>query len=460
MNYQIDFDKYLPQLTKDIQNLVRIPSIRDDETATADAPYGLEVRQALDFMHDLGIREGLKVGDVFPYTAHIEPQNNGQGSRVDIASHVDVVPTGSLDNWDYQPFGAEIVDGRMYGRGTVDMKRNAIISFYALKIIQDYQIPLKNQLRVVIGTDEENDMTDIPKYIAKEQAPDFAITPDGSFPLQIGEKGATTWEYTGQVPEETVIASVQGGAGSNVVASEAQFVLNGTFAEELEKLAQAKDWTVHVELKDDQTILTVYGISAHASTPELGDSAITRGFELIATLTHDSFAEKWTRLFRNYDGIGFDIARYHEIMGALTLNQGVIEKDETGKLFFTIDVRYPTSISEPELTAAFDREFADFESRKSFDTAPILSDVNLPANQILLNTFHTHFPEHSIEPIISGGVSYSKVLPNCVSFGATFQSDEYVAHQANEYIKMDSLVPLLTLYTEVFIQLGQADKLV
>lgn len=456
---KIDFAKYLPQMIEDIQGLVRIPSIRDDEAASPEAPYGPEVRKALEYMHSLAERDDLKVGDVYPYTVHMEPHNAGKNRRIDVVSHIDVVPVGALSNWTKEPFAAEIVDGRMYGRGTSDMKRNAILTYYAVKVLQDYQIPLKNTIRIVIGSDEESDMTDIPQYVLNEGAPDFAITPDGQFPLQIGEKGATTWEYSGDLGLETVIKSVVGGAGANVVASEATFVIADGVNLGLENYAKEREWPIDIKEVNGETTMTVYGISAHASTPEAGDSAITRGFEIIANTYNDAFADKWTRLFRPYDGSGFGVGRNHDIMGPLTLNQGVIAKSTDGKIQFTIDVRYPTNITEPELTAAFTKEFAEIPFVKSFDTAPILSDVNLAANQLLLKTFHQHFPDHAIEPIISGGVSYSKVMPNCVSFGMNFQSDKHVAHQADEYIEMHTLEDLLKLYTDVFIQLGQSDQL-
>ena len=41
----------------------------------------------------------------------------------------------------------------------------------------------------------------------------------------------------------------------------------------------------------------------------------------------------------------------------------------------------------------------------------------------------------------------------------SFQHDAHVAHQADEYIEMDTLEKLLKLYTDAFIQLGQADQL-
>ena len=79
---KIDFAHYIPQMIEDIQGLVRIPSIRDDEAATTDAPYGPEVRKALDFMHDLAVRDDMKVGDtvgatgtdtIYPVSAELTP---------------------------------------------------------------------------------------------------------------------------------------------------------------------------------------------------------------------------------------------------------------------------------------------------------------------------------------------------------------------------------------------------
>src|SRR5699024_4388699 len=147
--------------------------------------------------------------------------------------------------------------------------------------------------------------------------------------------------------------------------------------------------------------------------------------------------------FRPYDGSGFDVARNHDIMGPLTLNQGVIEKTADGQIAFTIDVRYPTNITEPELTAAFTKEFADIPFAKSFDTAPILSRVNLSANHLFLDTFTRHRPYHGTDPLIAGGESYSKVRPSCVSFWMRFEHGEHVAHQADEYSEMDTLEKLL-----------------
>ncbi|WP_423750863.1 M20 family metallopeptidase [Salinirarus marinus] len=45
--------------------------------------------------------------------------------------HVDVVPAGDLDNWSHDPYGAEIDDGKLYGRGSADMKTGVALGMLA-----------------------------------------------------------------------------------------------------------------------------------------------------------------------------------------------------------------------------------------------------------------------------------------------------------------------------------------
>ena len=47
-----------------------------------------------------------------------------QGKHIAFAGHTDVVPPGNETSWTYPPFSATIVDGKLFGRGTEDMKGN------------------------------------------------------------------------------------------------------------------------------------------------------------------------------------------------------------------------------------------------------------------------------------------------------------------------------------------------
>ena len=91
------------------QKLVRIPGVSGQEGAVADA-----VEQA---MRDLGYREvtrdsfGTVLGQVGP---------EGASTCLLFDGHMDVVPV--VGEWSVDPFGGEIRDGRLWGRGSTDMK--------------------------------------------------------------------------------------------------------------------------------------------------------------------------------------------------------------------------------------------------------------------------------------------------------------------------------------------------
>ena len=58
-------------------------------------------------------------------------------------SHIDVMPADDADEWTSPPFEPEIRDGKLYGRGTADMKSGLMASVMAVKLLQDagYEIP-------------------------------------------------------------------------------------------------------------------------------------------------------------------------------------------------------------------------------------------------------------------------------------------------------------------------------
>ena len=73
--------------------------------------------------------------------------------------HTDVVPVGDVDAWTVDPFGAEVKDGFMYGRGATDMK-SGVAAFAAAAIDFIANTPPTGSIVLAITGDEEGDATD------------------------------------------------------------------------------------------------------------------------------------------------------------------------------------------------------------------------------------------------------------------------------------------------------------
>ncbi|WP_338653828.1 M20 family metallopeptidase [Lysinibacillus sp. Y5S-8] len=72
------------------------------------------------------------------------------------SGHLDTVPVGDVP-WHYEPFSADIVDGKMYGRGTADMKGGVAALLEAMIILKEKKIPLKGDLLFLGTAGEEVD---------------------------------------------------------------------------------------------------------------------------------------------------------------------------------------------------------------------------------------------------------------------------------------------------------------
>jgi acetylornithine deacetylase len=82
--------------------------------------------------------------------------NGGEGARSLILNgHIDVVPAGDPAAWTHAPFAAEIADGKIWGRGTVDMKGGIAAMITAVEAIQLAGIRLQGDVLIESVVDEE-----------------------------------------------------------------------------------------------------------------------------------------------------------------------------------------------------------------------------------------------------------------------------------------------------------------
>ena len=79
-----------------------------------------------------------------------------QGLRLMYHAHIDTVPAGDLDRWSVDPFGGQLISGKVYGRGTGDDKGSVAAQVMALVTLARAGIPLNGSLQIVAVADEES----------------------------------------------------------------------------------------------------------------------------------------------------------------------------------------------------------------------------------------------------------------------------------------------------------------
>ena len=144
--------------------LIAVPSLDGEETAVQEhvaaqmEHCGLEVdvweldfdelSQHPAFSMEAERENGLGVVGVMG-------EDGGRRSLI-LNGHVDVVPVGDESLWQYPPWQGTVVEGRVYGRGAVDMKGGLCCALFAAKALRDAGVRLKGRLMVesVIGEED------------------------------------------------------------------------------------------------------------------------------------------------------------------------------------------------------------------------------------------------------------------------------------------------------------------
>ena len=112
-------------------------------------------------------------------------------------------------------------------------------------------------------------MQDLEYYEEKIGLPDVGFSPDAEFPLINTEKGIMQMTLNAQVQDEKLL-SIACGTRPNVVPGAAKAVIAGDWREQAAEAFETEDedYALETELQDGNTLITVTGVPAHASTPE------------------------------------------------------------------------------------------------------------------------------------------------------------------------------------------------
>ncbi|MGI6005586.1 MAG: dipeptidase PepV [Christensenellales bacterium] len=453
-------DQYIDEHRQDLieiaKRLCSIESVKT-EPAAENAPFGDGCRRVLDEMLSLCREAGFEIHDAQGYAGHAQ-MGEGEG-LVGIMVHLDVVPVG--DGWSSPPFEAAVVDGRLIARGAQDNKGPAVAVFLAMKAIAAYEVPLKKRVRLIFGCDEENGMKDLEYYFEHNEMPEIGFSPDAQYPVINCEKHILHSILRSDVKPSGLIKGIEAGTRFNVVPETATVYLSEPLdaARRRQAVEYAVQMGVQVDIMKDR--LVVYGVSAHASTPNEGVNAAQHLLQLadrmrLAEGESRSALQALAKLLKlETNGAGLGMRFTDNVSGALTNNLGILKLDEEGLRAY-LDMRCPVEKTKEELVSALENaaEQTGFGLEVANWQEGIYVDSGSELVQALLDAYHRQTGDEKFVLAIGGG-TYARMMPGrAVAFGARFPHEKDLSHQRDESVDVDSLLKSAKIFAHAIARLA------
>ena len=449
------------QLVEMISRLVRIRSVREE--AQPGMPFGPGPAAALAEGLRLAEELGFATKNYDNYVGAVDM--NDLETQLHILCHLDVVGEGT--GWTVtEPYEPIEVDGMLYGRGTDDDKGPAVAALLAMQAVRDLGVPLKKNVRLLLGTDEESGSGDIAYYYSKEPYAPCTFSPDGEFPVINLEKGSykpvftKTWAAESATPR---VKEFHGGFRINVLPPEAECLVAGLSAEAAQpycdKAAAETGVTYVLTQRGDDLHILCKGKGAHASTPEEGVNAITGLIHLLCMLPlakvgSTAALHALNALFPHGDSAGkaLGIAQADEMSGPLTLAFSLLELNDTG-LSGQFDSRVPVCANEDNCKAVAEAAFAKFGfAAEGGMQEPHYTPADTPLVSTLLKCYEQYSGRKG-ECLAIGGGTYVHDIPGGVAFGCAMPGFNGNMHGADEHTCIADQLTAAKIFTQAIIDL-------
>ena len=140
-------EKRQNELTKLCSELIR---------AKSENPPG-NVSEAANVCKGFLKQEGIKYQTFEPEKGHVSVIGT-VGKRkpsLVLCGHIDVVPAGDISKWTVHPYGGEVKQGRLYGRGSTDQKAGVAAQLMAVAAAKEFESELSGKITVANVPDEE-----------------------------------------------------------------------------------------------------------------------------------------------------------------------------------------------------------------------------------------------------------------------------------------------------------------
>lgn len=493
-------DENFGETLKSLQEFLSIPSVVS--MPKGDYPFGEDVQKAFMYMLDKAEKDGFDTYNADNFGGHIEFGGKDSEEIMGIIGHVDVVPEGSY--WDHPPYGGEVHDGKVYGRGALDDKGPVIASYYAMKALKDVGIVPSKKIRLVLGNDEERDWVGMRYYLQNVKEPDFGFTPDSEFPVIQGEKGLFFFDVVKKIRRSTkkdglILMGLDGGTAANMVPDSAKAIiyhkdasvfdeirkkaeefrdttireLNRKFSEKAGKKSEGTvngscgntsaigDASIDCRVTGKSLEVLVRGLAAHGARACRGQNALAILMDFLGRFTfNNDDINDYISFFNKH--IGYEI--YGESMGV------GFSDDKSGKLIFNAgmikysvnDIRLVASIRFPVTKTCRDIEDAmrpvleenGYELELGKQNEAIYLESDDPLIVELMEAYRECTGDMENTPHIIGGSTYAKSFKNCVAYGPRFYDTPDVAHKKNECIDVGRLLTTTKIYANAMLRLA------
>ena len=449
------------EFTQALARLIAVDSTMGEPAP--GCPFGEGTVRAVKTALELARGWGFATGEDEGYVGTIDL--NDRADLLHILAHLDIVGIG--EGWDTDPF-ALVRDGDMvYGRGVQDDKGPALAALFAMRCVKELGLPVRHNVRLILGTDEETGSRDIAHYYASHPYAPYAITPDADFPVINVEKAryAPTFRAVWQPQPQAAghVTAIDGGIRVNVAPGNCAAAITGLTVQDVTPAMQDVQARTGVsfsaQAEGGGVAIRASGVQAHAAHPDGGKNAITAMLELLCALplAQDEAAAAIRALHRFFpygdnEGKALGIAMEDEISGRLSLVLSMLNLNEGG---FTacFDCRASLCATQATTQGHVEQLFAaqGWECDGKFAEGHAV-DGDSEFVRTLLRSYEAYTGKQGYCLSIGGG-TYVHEIEGGVASGCALPGTDNRMHGADEFAVIDELMLSAKMFTDVILQL-------
>ncbi len=453
----MDFQKYLPSIIETISKSVQIKTVLD--TPVEGGPFGQGNKDCLEYVLSVAESLGFRAVNLDGYCGYAEI---GSGEEiVGIIGHLDVVPEG--DGWKVPAYSGELVDGEIWGRGTIDDKGPTLISMYVIKALMDEGFVFNKRVRIIFGCNEETGSRCMEHYLEVDEPISYGVTPDSNFPVIFAEKSINNIFLTGKGESfgKVKLTYLDGGIVINAVPDVCKFTLEATALSDrlaldeaifkISKKLDANRIKFNCKMEKGVANFVVYGKAAHGSVPHHGINAVSYAIDGMDGVVDDSFVNFYNECIGTCVH-GEKLGCFAEDeYGKIAVNIGLCHY-ENGEFSVKINSRLPFNTNSQKMVEEIkrtvgNRVVVDLKSSSNgFKT-----DKDSKMIKALMNAYASVTGDYESQPICSAGGTYAREFTNCVAFGPEMEGyGEMIIHEPNERISLKAIEAIFAIYYKAY----------